>query len=135
MMKSMIDLKSKKGDRSQSSNDVNDMLVSGSTLTQSVIEDQTNDGPDKKGMPESSMTPRSKSISMNMFKSSFAQKHLLNNDNINTENLDLVQKQDWQQRPYCQICFEKFTRLFRPHHCRMCGRSCCYNGSAKRALS
>jgi len=46
-----------------------------------------------------------------------------------------VQKKDWQQKDYCQVCYASFTKMtFRPHHCRMCGRTCCNDCSDKRAV-
>ena len=47
----------------------------------------------------------------------------------------LIGQEDWQKKTYCQICFSKFTRLtLTQHHCRNCGRSCCYYCSAKRPI-
>lgn len=57
------------------------------------------------------------------------------NESFNADNLELVQKNEWQQKKYCQICYEKFTTIIRQHHCRMCGRSCCHSCSSKRAIS
>lgn len=46
-----------------------------------------------------------------------------------------VLKKDWQQKDYCQVCYASFTKMtFRPHHCRMCGRTCCNDCSDKRAV-
>ena len=42
-------------------------------------------------------------------------------------NEALVEKDQWQKRPYCQICFAMFTKVsLTQHHCRMCGRSICH---------
>lgn len=41
----------------------------------------------------------------------------------------------WQHKPYCQICYSQFTRIsLTPHHCRLCGRTCCKDCSGKRTI-
>ena len=85
---------------------------------------------------DTSIISRSKTFSSKgLFKSSFIQKHISGNESFTADNLELVNKNEWQQKKYCQICFEKFTTIIRQHHCRMCGRSCCHNCSSKRAIS
>lgn len=50
------------------------------------------------------------------------------------ESAVIVDKELWQKKSYCQICFTKFSVSLRQHHCRMCGRSCCYYCSGQRAV-
>ena len=46
----------------------------------------------------------------------------------------VVGQDQWQRKPYCQICFTKFSVTLRQHHCRMCGRSCCHYCNIQRSI-
>lgn len=47
----------------------------------------------------------------------------------------LISKTNWQKKNYCQICFSAFSRLsLTQHHCRICGRSCCFYCCSKRSI-
>lgn len=59
------------------------------------------------------------------------------NGRMSTVNIqrDLKDQVAWQHKPYCQICYAQFTRIsLTPHHCRLCGRTCCKDCSGKRTV-
>jgi hypothetical protein len=44
-------------------------------------------------------------------------------------------KDKYHNSEVCELCERKFTMMFRPHHCRVCAKTCCDKCSLERRLS
>ena len=45
--------------------------------------------------------------------------------NLEINNLKLITKGEYKKQETCQVCFVRFTKLNRQHHCRVCANAVC----------